>query len=127
MPLQQPGPRERLATHLALVAQVVRQHMHRERRHAHVHLPAHRALFGALRVERLVRLLVARKVARGGVVFAALRAPILWLHGQLKFKEFLLGAAVAGEEGLVGVGRGSAAVNLVNGAGAAVQVLGLRL
>lgn len=79
--LQEPGPRERLAAHGALVAQVVRQHVHGQRRHGHVHLGARRALLGQLRVRAAVRLLVARQVRRGRVVFATLAARVarpLW-------------------------------------------------
>ena len=125
MSLEQPGPRKRLTAHVTLVAEVVREHVHRQGRHAHVHLPAHTALFRALRVQRFVRLLVAREVAARGVVFTTFRAAILGLGGQLKFKELLFGAAVASKEGLVGVGRGAAAVDFVDSATA--QVLRLRL
>ena len=57
--LQQPRPRERLAADVALVRQLVRQHVHRQRRHADVGLAAGDALLGALRVDAAVGLLVA--------------------------------------------------------------------
>jgi len=60
---------------------------------------------------------MSRKVAAGGVVFAALAAAVFWPRSrgvQLEFEEFLLGASVAGEEGLVGVGRGATAVDFVD-------------
>jgi len=44
--LQQPGPGERFATNLALVAEVVGEDVHGEGRHADVHLVTDRALLG---------------------------------------------------------------------------------
>ena len=127
MALQEPRSGKRFPAQVTLVAQVVRQHMHRERRHTHVHLPAHAALLRALRVQRFVRLLVPRKIAARRVVFAAFAAPIFGPRSrgvQLEFEEFFLGAPVAGEKGLVGVGRGAAAVYFVDGAAATAAVAG---
>ena len=74
--LQQPGPREGLAAHAALVAQVVREHMHGQRGHGHVRLAARRALARQLAVQAAVRLLVAAQVRRRGIRFAALAARV---------------------------------------------------
>ena len=133
MSLEQPGPRERLAAHLTLVAQVVREHVHRQGRHAHVHLVADGALFSICRIEGAVGLPMAGEVAAGGVVLPTLRAHVLGLRlqswwgaadhnnaadvvngGRLEAIESgdgsdceqrrLFRTAIAGKEGLVGVG-----------------------
>jgi len=148
MTVQQPGPRERLAAQLALVRQVVRQHVHRERRHAHVHLVADRALLRVRRVEGPVGLPVSREIAARRIVLPAFRADILGLRrccaarrdlynhdsavvdfavaaavvaenggdGGVERGRFL-GAAVAGEKGLVGVGGGGFAAEADDGGG----------
>ena len=59
MSLQQPGPGEGFAANVAFVAEVVREQVHGQRRHRHVHFVAMRAFLGALRVEIAVGLLVA--------------------------------------------------------------------
>jgi hypothetical protein len=146
--LQQPGTRERLAAQLALVRQVVRQHVHRQRRHAHVHLVADRALLRVRRVQGPVGLPVAREIAARRIVLPAFRADILGLRrccaarrdlhnndsavvdfavaaavvaenggdGGVERGRFL-GAAVAGEKGLVGVGGGGFAAEADDGGG----------
>ena len=127
MALQEPRPGKRFPAQVTFVAQIVREHVHRERGHTHVHLPAHAALLRALRVQRFVRLLVPRKIAACRVVFAAFAAAIFGPRSrgvQLEFEEFFLGAPVAGEKGLVGVGRGAAAVYFVDSAAAAAAVAG---
>lgn len=74
--LQQPGPREGLAAHAALVAQVVRKHVHSQRGHGHIRLAACRALARQLAVQAAVRLLVAAQVRRRGVRLAAFGAGV---------------------------------------------------
>ena len=72
--LQQPGSGEGLPTDVALVVEVVGEDVHGEGRHAHVQLAADAALFGVLRVECFVGLLVAREIAACCVVFATITA-----------------------------------------------------
>ena len=96
MSLQKPGPRERLATRVALVVEAVGEHVHGEGGHADVHLAADPALLGCARGEAQVSLFVPksrgaqrkylirqnalpRQIAAGGVVLATLCALILWL------------------------------------------------
>lgn len=71
--LQQPGPREALATEGTLAALAVRAHVHREGRHGHVHLGAVRTLARLLVCHAAVRLSVPRKVAGRAVPL-----PTLW-------------------------------------------------
>ena len=129
--LEQPGPAEILAAHVAGVAEVVRQDVHGEGGHADVDLVAVRALLGVLAVQRPVRLLVARQVGGGGVVLAALVARVA-LTGPARLAAdaraavvaahlvqprvaavqgvSALGPAVADEESVVGVAHGHAVV-----------------
>ena len=74
MSLQEPGPGESFAAHIALVAEAVGENVHGQGGRAHVHLPAHRASLGVLGGQAFVSLLVAGQVGAGGKVFAALCA-----------------------------------------------------
>lgn len=71
---QQPRPRERLVADRAAVLQVVRQQVHRQRRHADVQLAAVRTRPGVLAVDAAVGLLVTRQVRRRRVAAVALVA-----------------------------------------------------
>ena len=96
MSLQKPGPRERLATRVALVIEAVGEHVHGEGGHADVHLAADPALLGCARGEAQMSLFVPkertvqrkslmkqnvlpRQIAAGGVVLATLCALVLGL------------------------------------------------
>lgn len=70
--LQEPGPAEGFVTHCALVLQVVRQHVHCQRRHGDVHLVAGGTLPGLLTVQAAVSLLVSAQVGGRGVRLATL-------------------------------------------------------
>lgn len=74
--LQEPGPAEGLAAHLALVLQVMSEHVHGKGWHRHVHFVAGGALPGLLAVQTTVSLLVSAQVGRGGVGLAALAAHV---------------------------------------------------
>lgn len=58
--LKQPRSREGFATYAALVAQIVREKVHGQSRHAYVYLATGFALFGLLGVRTSVSLLMAR-------------------------------------------------------------------
>ena len=75
--LQQPRPRERLVARRAAVLEVVRQQVHRQRRHRDVDLAAVRARTRVLAVDAAVRLLVAGQVRRRRVAPVALVARVL--------------------------------------------------
>ena len=77
MTLEEPGPRESLAAHVTLVAEVVGEDVHGQGRHADIHLVADVAGLGILRAESLVGLLVAGEVGAGGVRFSALCTLVL--------------------------------------------------
>ena len=77
--LQQPGSREGLTAHVTLVVEVVREDVHGERWHGHVHLATDVALLGIGGVEAPVGLLVPGEVGTGGIVLATLGADILVL------------------------------------------------
>lgn len=76
MTLKEPGSAECLAAYVALVAQVVSEHVHGECRHGYVRLMTGGALPGLLAVQTAVRLLVATQVGGGGIGFAALAARV---------------------------------------------------
>jgi len=77
--LQKPGTRESLVTDIALVGQVVREHVHGEGGGGDVELVADVAGLGGLWTEGFVGLFVAGQVGAGGVVLAALHAVVLEL------------------------------------------------
>lgn len=74
--LQEPGPAEGLAAHLALVLQVVGQHVHGQRGHGHVHLVASGTFPGLLAVQATVSLLVSAQIGGCSVRLAALAAHV---------------------------------------------------
>lgn len=74
--LQQPGPAERFAAHVALVLEVVGQKVHGHRRHWDVDFATRGALLGHLAVYAPVCLLVPAQVGGCGVGFAALAAGV---------------------------------------------------
>ena len=78
--LQQPWPREGLAADVALVVEVVGEHVHAEGRHAHVHLVADLALLRVPRVERPVGLAVSGQVRGCCIVLPAFGTGILRLR-----------------------------------------------
>ena len=80
MYLQQPRPREGLAADVALVVEVVGEHVHAEGRHAHVHLVADLALLRVPRVERPVGLAVSGQVRGCCIVLPAFGTGILRLR-----------------------------------------------
>jgi len=80
VPLQQPRPREGLAADVALVVEVVGEHVHAEGRHAHVHLVADLALLRVPRVERPVGLAVSGQVRGCCIVLPAFGTGILRLR-----------------------------------------------
>ena len=69
--LKQPRATELLAANVALVRTLVREHVHRQRRHGHVTLAAVPTGLCLLAVEAAVSLLVAGKIRGGRVGFAA--------------------------------------------------------
>ena len=77
MSAQQPRPRERLVARRAAVLEVVRQQVHRQRRHRDVDLAAVRTRPRVLAVDAAVRLLVTRQVRRRRVAPVALVARVL--------------------------------------------------
>lgn len=77
--LQEPGPAKGFTTHCTLMLQVMGQHVHRQRRHGHVHLVAGGTLPGLLAVQAAVCLLVSAQIRRGGVRLAALSTHITTL------------------------------------------------
>ena len=77
--LEQPGPREGLPAHVALVVEVVCEDVHGEGRHGDIHLATDVALLGIGGVKAPVGLLVPREVGAGGVVLSALGAHVLVL------------------------------------------------
>lgn len=83
--LQEPGPREHLATHAATVRKLVREHVHRQGGHADVRLAAVDALLGRLRVDAAMRLLVPRQIRRGRVLLATLAAHVTTDLGSLGY------------------------------------------
>ena len=74
---KQPRPRERLVARRAAVLEVVREQVHRQRRHRDVDLPAVRARPGVFPVDAAVRLFVPGQVRRRGVASVALVARVL--------------------------------------------------
>ena len=80
--LQQPRPGESLAAFRTHVRQLVREQVHRQGRHRDVALAARRTRLASAGIRIPVRLLVARKVRRRRVRFAAfvaLEPAPLWL------------------------------------------------
>ena len=77
--LQQPRPGEGLAADVALVVEVVGEHVHAEGWHAHVHLVADLALLCVPRVKRSMGLAVSGQVGRCCIVLPAFRTGILRL------------------------------------------------
>ena len=75
--LEQPGPRESLVTDLTLVAEVVGQDVHLERRGGHVFLVADVAGLGILCRQQFVSLLVTREVGASGEVLPTLLTLVL--------------------------------------------------
>jgi len=80
VPLQQPRPREGFAADVALVVEVVGEHVHAEGRHAHVHLVADLAFLRVPRVERPVSLAVSGQVRGSCIVLPAFGTGILRLR-----------------------------------------------
>ena len=72
--LQQPGPGKALATQLALVLQLMCQHVHGKSWHGHVYLVALLTGLGSLAVHTPVRLFVSRQIRTGRVLLATLIA-----------------------------------------------------
>jgi hypothetical protein len=77
MSLKQPRSRESFPAHVALVAEVVREHVHGKGRHAHVRFATGRTLLRGLRVQASVGLLVSGQVGRGSVLLSTLRTRVL--------------------------------------------------
>jgi hypothetical protein len=78
--LQQPRTGEGLAAHVALMGQVVGEHVHGQGWHAHVHLVTYWALLGVVGVEGAMGLPMAREVAAGGVMLAAFCTGVFRFH-----------------------------------------------
>ena len=74
--LKQPGPGEGFATDVASMAQVVGQDMHSQGGHRDVDFVACGTLFGQLRVDAAVGLLVTGEVGGRCIIFAAFGARI---------------------------------------------------
>lgn len=56
------------------MGELVREHVHRQRRHAHVGLAARHAFLRRLRVQAAVRLAMSGQIAGRGVLLSALAA-----------------------------------------------------
>ena len=111
----------------------MRQDVHGQGGHGDVHLTAHVALLGVVRVKAAMRLLVSRQIWAGGIILAAFRACIArfgfftffringgdgWgCRGRTVWRRsffvdvLLTTTAVAGEKGLISVGGGLAIVH----------------
>ena len=100
--LQQPGSAEGLATHVALVLEVVGEQVHGHGGHGNVDFAAGGALLGHLAVQAPVRLLVSAQVGGGGVGFPALAAGVP-LGGSRARRGSPPGPPVHDKEGIHGV------------------------
>ena len=100
--LQQPGPRKGLATELTLMVQVVSENVHRQGRHADIHLVTDVALLGIVAVQTPVRLTVSRKVAASRIMFSTVTASVLRFLAS--FLQPVLRSAI--RDGQLGVGGG---------------------
>ena len=79
MALQQPRPGKCFATELALMVEGVGEHMHREGRHADIHLVTDVALLGIVRVKAPVSLPMSLEVAAGCIMFSTVTAGVFCL------------------------------------------------
>ena len=79
MALQQPGPGKCFTTELALMVEGVGEHMHREGRHADIHLVTDVALLGIVRVKAPVSLPMSGQVAACCIMFSTVTAGVFCL------------------------------------------------